>query len=174
MNVVVEDGTGIFGANAYIGVDELSNYFDNVRLEKWNALDTDTKEAAVLQSSLFIDATFKWIGQRVKGLDQGLSWPRVNAKFEGQELTGVPIPVKKAAAEAVWAFINLTEGQSLFPSVQTAQVHQETFGPMSTSYFEKRLSDEQPTSYAVINGLLKGLYAPVYTGGVAIADVKRD
>ena len=78
MTFVVEDGTGVAGANSYATVAE-GNAFDDAQFHaaSWPSVTAD-KEKALATATRIIDQQFLWNGQ--KGTEeQGLQWPRTNA-----------------------------------------------------------------------------------------------
>lgn len=115
MAFVVEDGTGLATANAYISVVEGRNYWLDVGITFPNpdsiatAAFPVTMQAAIVAASRYMETRFK---NRFKGYrefpatedpvfaGQGLSWPRIEVyDREGYVLTGVPKGIKNACAE---------------------------------------------------------------------------
>jgi hypothetical protein len=173
--IVVEDGTGLRGANSYINTSFIADYFNDQRITRWDALDQSHKDTALVTASQFIDLSFTWIGKR-KTIAQGLSWPRVEAYWPGTEVLigGIPNPVQKAAAEAAWIVLDREDdGASLFPIIEDEQVKREKLGPMEQEFFEKKAAGNE-TAYGILNLLLAGLYGkPAASGGVQMAPVVR-
>ncbi len=66
----------------------------------WDAATDEAKEAALLEATAYLDATYRWPGT-LADLNQPLGWPRSGAyDREGRPLTGVPAPVASATIEA--------------------------------------------------------------------------
>jgi hypothetical protein len=179
VTIAVEGGAGLPGANSYINDSFITDYFNDQRFARWNALDQPQKDTALVTASQFIDLSFKWIGKR-KSIEQGLNWPRVEAYWPNTEtlIAGIPLPVKKAAAEAVWILIEQGDaGGSLFPIIEDAQVKREKLGALEQEYFEKKTTgtgSTDATVYGILNLLLTGLYGkPAASDGVQIAPVVR-
>jgi hypothetical protein len=178
VTIVVEDGTGLPGANAYIDGTYVTGYFNEQRLTRWNNLTQPQQDTAIVGATQFIDLSYKWIGKKKK-VEQGLNWPRVEANYPGSDtpIDGVPEQVKKATAEAVWLLMEQgdTSG-SLFTMIEDAQVKSEAIGALKQEFYEKKTSgSEESTRYDILNLLLAGLYGAKTSNGtgVVIADVER-
>jgi hypothetical protein len=80
---VVEDGTGIAGANSFASVAEFDEYCAAHLYADTAAAETEPRKQQALQmASRIIDATVLWKGVR-KVNGQGLGWPRLYApEFE--------------------------------------------------------------------------------------------
>ena len=67
MTLIVEDGSGVVGANAYMTVAEVTAYLTDRNRQtenSWNSVAAAVAEAAVIAATDFIDRRF---GQRFKG-----------------------------------------------------------------------------------------------------------
>lgn len=103
MAFVLEDGTGIAGANSYVSAAFADAYFADRGIVGWAGTDP-VKEAALIRGTDYAEALYKgrWIGDEPVEPDQGLSWPRL---FEGEVLVapdfraGVPLGLQKAVCE---------------------------------------------------------------------------
>lgn len=110
MALVVETGEGLPGADSYISLADANAYFIGKRLHSsaWTAALDATKEIALAQASLLLDAEFTWTGQ-VRVEDQGLGWPRVGAYDRNNRLRPddeVPKEVKYAVCEVAFYLLN--------------------------------------------------------------------
>lgn len=100
--LVVEDGSGTPGADAYAELATILAYWEARGDATLSALTTDSlRDAAVRRATQFLD--LQW-GDRFKGdaqyEAQALSWPRLYVYTrEGWALTGVPAAVVTATAE---------------------------------------------------------------------------
>ncbi len=90
MALLVEDGTGVFGANSYCSLA----YADAHHLARGNTAWADAvipsdREAALVRATDFMESRFalRWAGLPFR-LEQTLSWPRA----------GVPMPVGSHAS----------------------------------------------------------------------------
>jgi len=129
MALIVEDGTGLADAEAYISAADADSYFAARGNAAWDALTTEAKEQNLRLGCDYMEAVYgpRWCGQR-KTSTQALSWPRVNACNIASDV--VPAAVKRANAEL--AVRSATTGVLL--ADQSAQVKQETVGPISVTY----------------------------------------
>lgn len=99
MAFIVEDGSVVPGANAYITVAELDAYWAsrNVTLSQ-----TDPeKEAAIVIATQYVDLNNTWKGS-ITMSDQSLDWPRTGVMDdEGRTVPSFTIPdqLKNAVAE---------------------------------------------------------------------------
>lgn len=93
MALIVEDGTGLADANAYISVAYADNYFALRGNTVWSALDTAKKEACIIQATDYIDMRWGPFVNSVKTYDiQALVFPR-------KIWPTTPAQVAKACAE---------------------------------------------------------------------------
>jgi hypothetical protein len=174
MALIVEDGSGIPGANAYIDITYVDGYFLGERLIKWNTLNQDDRESAIINATSYVDIAFEWRGNR-NTLEQGLSWPRSGVSFDRFPVEGIPVQVKKSTAESVWLVI---EGEELFSSDSDVEISSEQVDIIKTTYREMASDGKKAASrFDVLNKLLRGFYkddiVSISGGGVTSARVKR-
>jgi len=152
MAFIVEDGTGIEDANAYVDKPFAENYLLGERLALFKALSDDEKEAAIIAGSQFVDISYDFIGNR-QNLEQGLNWPRTDAELHGFVIEGVPTAIKKAACEA--AVLSLAE--SLFSNENDKEVARERIeGAVDISYVNpKDKVKENITRFEIIDKLVR-------------------
>lgn len=77
---IVENGSVVLGANAYITVAEADQYHENHDdPSSWSGAITSDKEEAIRQATQYLDAFYhvRWKGRRIDD-DQDLDWPRFN------------------------------------------------------------------------------------------------
>ncbi len=104
MTFLVEDGSGIPDANAYVSEAYADTHHADRNNTAWATFLTAEKEAAIIRASDYLDKRFasRFVGVR-KTKSQGLEWPRVNAfDQDGYLLSGVddiPRQIEKATAE---------------------------------------------------------------------------
>lgn len=116
MTLILEDGTTVAGANAYINVTFADIYHTDYGNTAWTGVDA-VKETAILQATQYLDMKYghRWRGARVEA-DQALDWPRTGGKdHDGYIIEDDDIPkhLEWACAEA--ALRALTE--ELIPDV---------------------------------------------------------
>lgn len=140
MALIVEDGTGLPDAEAYISVADADAYHAARGNAAWAALAEPAKEAALRLATDYMEAEYgpRWRGNRLTA-EQALSWPR------GVE--GVPEAVRRANAELA---VRASAGPLL--ADQGPAVKQETVGPISVTYAD---GARQSTRYAAVDAALR-------------------
>lgn len=109
MTFIVEDGSGIEDANAYIDVDFFKAYHKDRGI--LIAAGGGDIQKAIVRATDYIIARWRFVGQRNSSL-QGLHWPANNAQYyDGRYATGVPIEVQQSCAD--YAKIELDNPGSL-------------------------------------------------------------
>lgn len=165
--LVVEDGSGVSGANTYISVADADLYQTNRGRSSWISLDADAKAVALIMATDAIDSLYPWIGKK-KTSTQGLKWPRIEGKTpdgieivlsdsDGFGVEGVPQAVVNACAEA--AFLSLTEELFVDDDPRGKVVRKKT-DVLETQFQEDspNLKPAMPTIFGSLNAMLKGLY----------------
>jgi hypothetical protein len=145
--LIVEDGSGVTGAESYITVAGADTYFSDRGNAMWDALTTEQKEQALRKGTDYMEGRYRWRGERVAD-DQALSWPRTCVYAFGHLVDSdvVPERVQRACAElAVRA-----SADDLSPDVG-AQVKSETVGPISVTYAD---GARQTTAYKLVDAML--------------------
>ena len=138
MALVVEDGSGLVNADAYLSVAEFKTY----RLNNYPVASAVTDEAieqAIRRATRFVDSRYgtSFLGYILLA-DQSLMWPRGGVWQTAAEAfllddDIVPQRVKDATAEA--AIRELVSPGSLSPDrVPSEQVTELTVGPITTKY----------------------------------------
>lgn len=168
MALVVEDGTGLVNANAYVDVAFADAYHRERCSDGWRG-PTSKKEAAIIRATEWIDLTFDFVGDRVNQGDpngstspQALAWPRAGVfhadGFFVQD-DEVPEAVKRATAEAALAALTV----DFFPTVEGGResLRTERVGRVSvTSDFGGGGPDAQPSVTAA-----SAILRPLSVGG---------
>lgn len=146
MALIVEDGTGVAGANGYIDVAYADAYHGARGEAAWGG-PNDAKEHAIIRATDYIET--RW-GANFLGtpehLDprQPLSFPRLGLRDRvGQTVLGIPENLRRATAEyAVRAMAS-----ALMPDPVT-----DPSGAMVTSKREKVGPIETSMSFSVLQG----------------------
>ena len=77
MEFIVEDGTNVEGANAYVALAYADAYFENRGITGWGEMTQEARQQRIIVATQYIDA--RWFGQ-FKGdkvyADQTLEFPR--------------------------------------------------------------------------------------------------
>lgn len=147
---IVEDGSGVTNANAYISLADAEEYHDDRGNTPWTGVVDDTlKEQAIVRASDYIDKRF---GRRFRGWrsgsDQGLEWPRVDAyDNDDYQLTDVPKQILWAVSEYAMRALSLnplapdpalefntrdTTGSGTTESAGNLKMIKEKVGPIET------------------------------------------
>lgn len=155
MAIVIEDGTGLPNAEAYISVADADAYFAARGNAAWAALTETAKEHALRLGADYMGAEYgrRWCGTRLTDT-QALDWPRCEE--------GVPEAVKRANAE-----LAVRASAGVLMADQGAQVKQETVGPISVTYAD---GARQGTRYAAVDAALRA--AGLLCGGGFIPVVR--
>jgi hypothetical protein len=145
MAIVIEDGTGLADAEAYISVADADTYFAARGNAAWAALTEPQKEQALRLGTDYMGQAYgqRWCGTRTT-TTQALDWPRTGACGIAADV--VPVAVKRANAELA---VRASAGVLL--SDQGAQVKQEVVGPISVTYAD---GARQDTRYAAVDSAL--------------------
>lgn len=118
MSLVVENGTGLAGAESYVSVADANAYHFARGQEAWSDGSTAEKESALRRATTFIDGRYggRFSGTRANGRVQALLWPRSGATdVEGWAIEGLPLELVRATAEA--ALRELASPGSLSPDI---------------------------------------------------------
>lgn len=113
MALVVEDGTGIASADAYVSVAFVNEYASKFGKVGWDELDLAVQEVHIRRATQFADNVYLNDYPPLKE-DQRLSIPSSSLYVRGTKISNVPIQVKEAVAEL--AIISVTNDLA---SIQT-------------------------------------------------------
>lgn len=149
MALIVEDGTGLANAEAYISVADADAYFAARGNAAWAALTTGAKEAALRKGADYLEG-YRWKGERLTGT-QALAWPRSGAVVDGYELAAAVLPAALVRANAELA-VRAAAGD--LSADAGAQVVSETVGPISVTY---AAGARQQTRYEAVERMLAAL-----------------
>jgi len=173
MWLVVEEGQGLSEASSYISENDAIKYLPSTVMEEWNTMQLDERIDKLIIASQFIDRSFKWVGTQ-KTFEQGLSWPRIGAMYQGHAVPDNMIPqqVKRAC---IMALLLVHEyGVELFRSTGELAVKSEKIGPIAMSYFEPGKSMlYYESTYEDINNTLRGLYLRSSGNVISVPVVRR-
>lgn len=90
---IVEDGTGVSGANSYVTVEYADDYLiQNIHVaEAWEALTLDDKQYLLSWASRYLDQHARWNGYQTYPTAK-LRWPRSYVRVDGQFIDPKTIP----------------------------------------------------------------------------------
>lgn len=161
MALVIEDGSGVADAEAYISVADADAYFAARGNAAWAALDTAGKEQALRRGADYLETAYAWRGQRAT-TTQALSWPRSCVVVDGVEVPSdaVPQAIQRANAELA---VRASAGD--LAADESAQVKQETVGPITVVYAD---GARQNARYVAVDAMV----AAYVRGGGQIAVVR--
>jgi hypothetical protein len=114
---VVENGSGLATANAYISVADADQYIeDHGNSSDWTGSDNSQKEEAIRMATQYLDAVYggRWIGIAATSI-QSLDFPRSGMYVNGyyRDSDSVPQEVKDATCEMAVRFRGLSSGELL-------------------------------------------------------------
>lgn len=192
MTLLVEDGTGVDGAESYISVADADAYFSARGNAAWAALDTGAKEAALRNACDYMGAQYgqRWVGDRATAT-QSLDWPRANVPDKNAPkgdtsavvfgpaygyyagVSGLLAPVTPMlpsnvvpqAVSRANAELAVRASAGDLMADQGAQVTRETVGPVTVDYLP---GGRQSVRYAFVDGLLGPFLLDGSPGSVAV------
>lgn len=149
--IVVEDGSGVVGANSYISTAFVDAYAALRGNSTWATYTAAQKAAACIVASQYLDATQTWVG--VQGAyAQGMQWPR-NEAFDTKRLLDVPTNVvppdlMNCAADLA---TKVASGTTLFEDLERGgMIKSESVSGLSTTYMD----NAPPTTvYGIVTSL---------------------
>lgn len=159
MALIVEDGTGLATAEAYISVSDADSYFALIGTDAaWTAASTTEKEQALRLGAIYLDGNFRWQGVRATS-EQAKDWPRWDVERDGivLETDVVPTEVGRANAEAALQHI-LSSGALFADQARPGGIRSESFtvGEISENVVYDGSASQQKL-FARLEALLEGL-----------------
>lgn len=151
--LIPEDGSGHQYANSYASVTAADAYLALRGNIVWDALTIAQKEAALINATDFIEATYSevWKGQRRTQM-QALSWPRIDVFVEEYELPSTSLPQRLIDATIQMA-MRAASGEPLVKD-QTQRVVKEKVDVVETTYSEH---SSPQSMYPFVSRLLQPL-----------------
>ena len=170
INFIVEDGTGVAKANAYVTTAFVDQYLEDrgrSAENAWTASLDAVKQAAIIKATDFVEKRYdsRWPGT-VADTGQLLAWPRVGAVAISGVATPedtVPLPLMQGVAEYAVRSLAVT----LLPDPTSAA--------SGSSGVVKRLKEkvgpiETDTTYEVAAGLTAVSVIPSYPAADLLID----
>jgi hypothetical protein len=146
MALVVEDGSGLANATAYISRSFADSYHRARGNTAWAAFDSPTKEALILKATEFLDSEFYFMGEPTyPETPQALEWPRAGVFNENVvefASDALPVALQRATAELALALGSTSDGGFASPVIEgnifrrrerVGVVESETEGDMDVS-----------------------------------------
>ncbi len=163
MSIVVEDGTGVAGAEAYHTRDFFDDFVISWGLgDPSNYDDYEEYEPAARRGALVFDTVYgvRFGGYPLSG-SQGLRFPMTGlVDVRSYAVANLPVQVQRAAAALTW--YEMTSPMSLLPTVTPGRVKKAvSAGPVSVEYESTAggagyVSGVRPIM-AIVEGLLAAL-----------------
>lgn len=165
-DLIVEDGTGLTDADAYIPIEFADQYFLNRGNAAWAAATDDQKQAAIREATQYIDSTYRFRGFIVNyGLsetpEQALSFPRWGLTLNGRSQNEI-WPVTRLAQATAEAAVRALSG-TLIVDTDDQREDSVTIGPISVKYANS-VQAGQPR-FQVIDALLGPFVKNRISGG---------
>lgn len=136
MALVVEDGSVVAGADAYVSLSAANTYFTNHGAPtQWTGATDAVKEAAIRYATQWLDAVFSWRGEVVSN-DQVLDWPRAGVYDDENRYVdsdSIPRLLKDATCEAALEHLksSLIEGKE-----RGGKVKRTKLGPIEKEFMD--------------------------------------
>lgn len=132
MPLIVENGTGLTDADAYVTVAEFKDYCDKRGLAYGAATDGEIEQKVRLGTD-YVDTINRYKGSRRRP-EQSLQFPRANLyDWGGEEVIGLPLKVKQACAELAFRALS---GELYEDLDRGGMVQSESVGEISVTYAE--------------------------------------
>ena len=154
MALIVEDGTGLPTANAFISYTGASTYHSDRGNIAWAQASEAKGNAAILYATEYINSTFQWRGTSIVEDDQALNLPTKGGyDDQGREIIGLPVQVPRATAELALVHLEEKLNETLGPRV----IEQEVVGAVKRRFSDR--SANEGVRYPFLAVMLKGLHS---------------
>lgn len=161
IDIIVEDGSCVTGANCYVTLEEAVGHMQSMNRTDWLELSENEQKSSLIKAAQYIDRIFPWKGRR-KYEAQEMAFPRVMLRdLDGYEVKGIPKRLKTAVIEAAW--YSFQEELFTVEGGETGDVKKKRVeGAVEIEYFAKKDSDEDDgaSKYKILNKLLRDFYIP--------------
>lgn len=157
MALVLEDGSGVDGANTYALEADADAYFDMRGTTAWTDSAGD-KEGALVRGTAAIDATYRarFGGYKTNGRTQALQWPRTGVyDAEGLPIASDEIPQEIIDATCEAALRELTSPGSMMPDLERDGAIKRIKADVVEIEYAGNAS--ATTTFSLIDGILSGL-----------------
>jgi hypothetical protein len=159
MPLVLEDGTGISGADAYVSTAEVDTYAAAYgKGTVWASLQSSAKEIHVRKATRFADDKYPFPGTPLKGT-QGLFFPVDSITVRGWPVTGVPRQLKDAVCELAIISANGTD------LIESVSARAYTYRSVKAGDVEKTERFDSVDNQPIFRGV-ELLLTPLLSGNV--------
>jgi hypothetical protein len=173
VEIIVEDGSGVANANAYITVAEARLY----ATQRGITLPTEDDEVAamIIQATDFLESkSCEYAGRKTSPV-QSLEWPRIDAYLDGDDYPMFPSnSIPKSLKQAQMALVvAVSQGIVLLPNIGPQDyVIEETVGPITTKYANPIAAGIE-TTFTGVDFLLAPLFGKCgQCGGFSLRTVR--
>lgn len=173
--LILEDGTGVAGSNAYVTAQQVSEY---ALARGLVFVPGESGEAAILRATQWLDGAYakRFPGYRTHGRQQGLQWPRAKA----QDASGISVDIDEVPTEIIRAscaaaIFEYSTPSGLSPAVTPGKVMTAASvdGAVSVQYKAEGGADGQRPVLTAIDDILSSLLtrkpSPTVVGTLARA-----
>ena len=147
MTLTVEDGTGVSGANSYVGLVELRAFASSHGVAL--PVGDDACSVLLVGSADYLNVK-QWQGSP-KTSEQYLAWPRTEVYFEDILVTIIPNRVKQAQLHLA---LEIQQNGALLPALRPSLYRRTKIDVMSLEY-NKLAETGAPTTLPVVEALIK-------------------
>jgi hypothetical protein len=146
MTIVVEDGSGVTGANSYVTLAEARAYA-SARGVNLSGSDSAV-EQHIVKSIDYLEAQRARYKGNKTNTSQSLQWPRSNVTIDNEIILSDEIP---QILKSLQCQVIITDhlGIDLFPVQQGNFVIREKIGPLDTTFSDKIKTSATPTVPAI-------------------------
>lgn len=133
--LIIENGTGIAGANSYVSLEDSDTYFISRLNDAWFEKTIEQKESALIKSCAYIEARYSEFFIGVKAYPNStLSWPRRNAA--SYQVNEIPSRLKYAQFEYALRAVDgpLAPDPAVSGGSEGTFVSKEKVGPLEVNY----------------------------------------
>lgn len=152
---IVEDGTIVANSNAYVSVEEVDQYAENMRLTDWNTYSTTQKQSAIIEASQTIDLSFDFSGQTVDD-DQSMDFPRDSCydikRKRFLDSDEIPTFLKQAVSEL--AILRSGKNSTLLLSENSEVLKSEAVGSLKIERFSGSSGSDQQADFLKVKKIL--------------------
>ena len=159
--IIIEDGTGVAGANSYASVETADSYHSARGNSTWTEASTSPdqgKTAALIRATQSLDAIYRsrFPGTKTNGRDQTLEWPRTDATdAEDEVIDDEEIPTEVIHALCELALRELVEAGSTTPDLERGgAIKRLKAGSVEIEYGSNASLN---TTFQTVDGILAGL-----------------
>lgn len=134
VEIIVEDGTGIYQANSPVSIEDADAFWAQQGNFDWDA--SEDKGAALVRGTQYVAQRYadRWKGKRTYGRQQTLDWPRTGVvDRDGNEVADDEMPIEYKNAVYV-ASLMASLGETDMTTEESRVIRSEKIGAMAITY----------------------------------------